>query len=870
MKPLYLEFCGFNSFSERAVIDFKQLLSGGIFGIFGDTGAGKSTVLDCIGFALYGRVNRVGREGSSITDVVNYNCAKAEVNFEFEAEWNGERSIYRVERSLQRNRGVQKAVLYKTERERHTAIAEGAAQVNKKIEEEIVSISYDDFKKCIALPQGEFSEFLRSSRKDRLSLVAKLFSLERYGNELYCKVKDRLTEKQAALSGVEGELKAYEGVTEEFLKELKNEAESCSQKVKSASSACDVAKVEQERCAALLKNKNDWRAANEKLSELLSERKEQEKKRAALGKLQSAKRICETQRDADDARLKYELSRTKEFGLKSQENALKKSLQVEQEAFAALKTDEALEKSRADLVRAENAKKDIEELKETEKRLLRARDAYKEHKKTKLDPFVDFDYTGEKSILKSEKETLPKEDNLFDFVNNQFKSALLAEEYAAFSAELSALLKKYPGIGADVLPLIDKYTVRGAVANIDIYAQAELFKKSARRKEEINQRLSALEIKQAAYQSATEREKDLRKEGERLQNEYIARKTSLAEITALGTPEDIRRRIDELTKRKMRHEESEQKTKDRLFSLQREISAEEAKKNNYAESLEKAEKQIKELLTEFSFSSTEEAKNILLCYGDYDTIKTETDKYFIDLGIAQKEEERLKKLIENVTLSEEDYSEKCETLARFQNALNIARDEEAVKRAEISRAEINLVKKKELEKKFRTQLTEVGLYERLKALTTNNKFMEFIAVEYLQEMAANANNLLLNLTNGRYFLVYDKNFEVGDNFNGGALRGVHTLSGGETFLVSLALALSLSSSIHQKSLRPIEFFFLDEGFGSLDDELVDTVMDSLERLKNEHFSIGIISHVGELKNRLENKITIIKSDGERGSSVRTY
>ncbi|MBQ9081177.1 MAG: hypothetical protein IJY26_00890, partial [Clostridia bacterium] len=99
---------------------------------------------------------------------------------------------------------------------------------------------------------------------------------------------------------------------------------------------------------------------------------------------------------------------------------------------------------------------------------------------------------------------------------------------------------------------------------------------------------------------------------------------------------------------------------------------------------------------------------------------------------------------------------------------------------------------------------------------------------------------------------------------------VHTLSGGETFLVSLSLALSLSTAIHQKSLRPIEFFFLDEGFGTLDEELVDTVMDSLEKLKNENFCIGIISHVGELKNRLENKITVIKADGEHGSSVRLY
>ena len=113
MKPTYLEFCGVNSFSERAVIDFTKLLSGGIFGIFGDTGAGKSTVLDCIGFALYGKINRVGKDGSSLNDVINYNCDKAYVHFEFETEWNAERAVYRVERTLDRKRGGHKAILYK-------------------------------------------------------------------------------------------------------------------------------------------------------------------------------------------------------------------------------------------------------------------------------------------------------------------------------------------------------------------------------------------------------------------------------------------------------------------------------------------------------------------------------------------------------------------------------------------------------------------------------------------------------------------------------------------------------------------------------------------------------------------------------------
>ena len=84
--------------------------------------------------------------------------------------------------------------------------------------------------------------------------------------------------------------------------------------------------------------------------------------------------------------------------------------------------------------------------------------------------------------------------------------------------------------------------------------------------------------------------------------------------------------------------------------------------------------------------------------------------------------------------------------------------------------------------------------------------------------------------------------------------------------MSLSLALALSQTICA-SLKSIEFFFLDEGFGTLDGTLVDTVLNALEKLKGEHFTIGVISHVEELKHRIDNKITVNKATESRGSSV---
>ena len=108
-----------------------------------------------------------------------------------------------------------------------------------------------------------------------------------------------------------------------------------------------------------------------------------------------------------------------------------------------------------------------------------------------------------------------------------------------------------------------------------------------------------------------------------------------------------------------------------------------------------------------------------------------------------------------------------------------------------------------------------------------------------------------------------------DNFNNGETRRSATLSGGESFLVSLSLALALSSQIQLKSKSSLEFFFLDEGFGTLDNQLLDRVISSLESLRdNEKMNIGLITHVEELKERVPRKLIVNPPiSGECGTKV---
>ena len=196
MRPVYLEFCGINSFSEKAEIDFTKLLDGGLFGIFGDTGSGKSTILDCIHFALYGKIER-----SSGTDSINYKCDKAYVIYAFEILEQGKRRAYRVRRERRRKNNVAKAFLDEYDEDGNLrGLAEGVGEVDRRIEE-IVGLSFDDFKKCIALPQGEFAGLVKAKPSERLQLVSRLFDLEKYGDKLSATIRSR-SEKTSNEAGL--------------------------------------------------------------------------------------------------------------------------------------------------------------------------------------------------------------------------------------------------------------------------------------------------------------------------------------------------------------------------------------------------------------------------------------------------------------------------------------------------------------------------------------------------------------------------------------------------------------------------------------------------------------------------------------------
>ena len=145
-----------------------------------------------------------------------------------------------------------------------------------------------------------------------------------------------------------------------------------------------------------------------------------------------------------------------------------------------------------------------------------------------------------------------------------------------------------------------------------------------------------------------------------------------------------------------------------------------------------------------------------------------------------------------------------------------------------------------------------------------NRFIAYVQGEAMQLLAADAAERLLTLSSGRYRLVADGDaFAVVDRLNGDERRSVRTLSGGETFLASLALALALSERLPEIAghggAMSLESLFLDEGFGSLDQESLDVAISGLEALAGGRRLIGVISHVPEVAERLPDRIEVVRN-----------
>lgn len=260
-------------------------------------------------------------------------------------------------------------------------------------------------------------------------------------------------------------------------------------------------------------------------------------------------------------------------------------------------------------------------------------------------------------------------------------------------------------------------------------------------------------------------------------------------------------------------------------------------------------------------------ENISKVY-DLDSLKKETEEH-------DKESSNIKALITNINIKLNSRSITHEEFNKLSlKKIELEKEIEDINKEKIKKEEqYKIIKEKILELKLILEKKEKiehrkALLRDLEKLFRGKRFVEYIAKDRLSYISRDASKRLLDITNGVYGLEVDEEskFIIRDYKNGGVKRDTSTLSGGETFLASLALSLSLSAEIQLKGTAPLELFFLDEGFGTLDDDLLEVVMNSLERIHNDKLKIGIISHVESIRSRIPVKLIITPAESGKGGS----
>ncbi|SUX46720.1 AAA family ATPase [Chryseobacterium indoltheticum] len=277
---------------------------------------------------------------------------------------------------------------------------------------------------------------------------------------------------------------------------------------------------------------------------------------------------------------------------------------------------------------------------------------------------------------------------------------------------------------------------------------------------------------------------------------------------------------------------------------------------------------IENSLSEQEFNTLEEIQEILVLEINVQETRNKIQQFRITFEILKNSILELETKLKDLSFDQEEFLTLENQFKSFENDLKIANDSVVKIATEIERLEKEFKKKENLLKDL-AHLQKRG--ENLKIMTNLFKgagFVQYISSIYLRQLCDHANVRFHRMTRNQLSLQLNENhdFEIIDYLNEGRSRSVKTLSGGQSFQVSLSLALALAESVQTHAQSEKNFFFIDEGFGTQDLESVNIVFETLMNLQKENRIVGIISHVEELKEKIPVSLNITK-DEERGSII---
>ena len=273
-------------------------------------------------------------------------------------------------------------------------------------------------------------------------------------------------------------------------------------------------------------------------------------------------------------------------------------------------------------------------------------------------------------------------------------------------------------------------------------------------------------------------------------------------------------------------------------------------------------------LKQSNYASIEVVKQILIQEINLELQKQKLADFRKQLMLSQNQTDQLQNEISNRSYDSEAHQKLLAEIDAISENLN-QKNQELGKIKELQK---KLQKDLESQVSLRKELENLELraenIRTMKQLFKGSGFVNYVSSVHLHNLCLAANDRFYKLVRQKMSLeiTEDNNFQVRDFLNGGKVRSVKTLSGGQTFQAALSLALSLADSIQQFTESSQNFFFLDEGFGSLDKESLEVVFETLKSLRKENRIVGVISHVEEMQQEIDTHLRIV-NDEEIGSRV---
>ena len=994
MKPIKLSIEGVFSYRTRQEIDFTKLSSEGIFGIFGNTGSGKSSIVEAIIFALYGKIERVS--GKQI-DLINLQSNKAVIDFEFEVSGKAYRVVVNLTRTSSGH--STKKLFYQKQEGQYRAMEE------KISGEQLTGLSYDNFCRVVIIPQGKFQDFLTLTSGERTKMLKEIFpSLKKY--DLSNTLRTMREETEGMQKEKMGQLNSYSEYTIEalnerkeqyavveqqykdleiFIKNLKEDLDSrktlfdAFKKQEELSQNFNRLKLNEENISALKDRLDQYRKTNRVFGSLLTKYDDLLLRKKRTSDLFSELSLQVADLEKKKQSLEEELAalqkENEQTPLQQQEADNLKTLADLRElesTMAILDTkmkdeQKRLENGKACVAAEENKKQNKEkEIADKESRLLNAeefrsvRDWFAKNQRLNedlarlrkenqdlckkkndcLSPFGDISpdnpEAGLQQRLQDTEEQISKAENLLSDYNVkqalcQYSKALSSNEPCPLCGSLS---HPHPAELADVdehLKQIKstirdlkarKETLEKAVASLDFYS-----KQIQSKQEQINSLQQDIETHKRQFVWANYLGKSsleitqMENEDIRLQNELKELRSALAAIDrnirkyseALKQIENsVEQSRNALTKHQGRKEElgknlseefvlqyaqvdvnqlNEQRQKllavlekrnavlaerNAVLSKQNAVLFQrEGERNSCKQNLEtiigetdKCESEIERQIACGGFQSLESVRQILSSSFDEDDAQTQIDNFNRQMIEFSSQLAALSEQTSGKDRPvEEDIKSDEQTLSQKEKEFKSCIANKGGIEKEINLFETKLSQKTELEKEMKKAETRLDALNKLSQMFKGDKFIQFISTVYLEQLCAKANERLQIITNNKFAIRYwEENFEVIDNLNSGKTRSLKTLSGGQIFQASLCMALALVDTIRLNSDTREDFFFLDEGFGTQDNESIELIFKSLVSLRQENKIVGLISHSEILKEKISYNIAV-RLDQNEGSLI---